>query len=114
MSRWPRRGAVMQSYHNVAELRLFRGVPAGMVPRPQTRSIRHSGRLEEASPESRDSPMRNCASEVRSCGPSRNDDRELAPAAVNLDIQIPDLLAQRIPVQPEQIGGPNLVGAGRG
>src|SRR5229473_2412854 len=31
------------------------------------------GRCEASNPESRDSPMRNCASEVWSCGPSRND-----------------------------------------
>jgi len=34
----------------------------------------HSGaRVKRANPESRDSPMRNCASEVSSFGPSRND-----------------------------------------
>src|SRR5256885_5760945 len=33
------------------------------------------GRLASANPESRDSPMRNCASEVWSFGPSRNDDK---------------------------------------
>ena len=32
------------------------------------------GRVEDANPGSRDSPMRNCASEVWSFGPSRNDD----------------------------------------
>src|SRR5207245_8510697 len=31
------------------------------------------GRCEASNPESRDSPMRNCASEVWSFGPSRND-----------------------------------------
>src|SRR4029077_16843615 len=31
------------------------------------------GRCEASNPESRDSPMRNCASEVWSLGPSRND-----------------------------------------
>src|SRR5437879_9420207 len=31
------------------------------------------GRIEDANPESRDSPMCNCTSEVWSCGPSRND-----------------------------------------
>src|SRR5216684_1592207 len=31
------------------------------------------GRCGASNPESRDSPMRNCASEVWSCGPSRND-----------------------------------------
>jgi len=34
------------------------------------------GRCEASNPESRDSPMRNCASEVWSFGPSRNDDLE--------------------------------------
>ena len=33
------------------------------------------GRLEEPNPESWDSPVRNCAPEVWSFGPSRNDDR---------------------------------------
>src|SRR5436190_9790980 len=33
------------------------------------------GRLAEPNPESRDFPMRNCASEVWSFGPSRNDDK---------------------------------------
>src|ERR1700704_6466375 len=32
------------------------------------------GRVEDANPESRDSPMCNCTSEVWSYGPSRNDD----------------------------------------
>ena len=36
---------------------------------------RHSGARASANPESRDSPMRNCASEVWSFGPSRNDDK---------------------------------------
>src|ERR1700724_4532817 len=31
------------------------------------------GRVEDANPESRDSPMCNCTSEVWSCGPSRNE-----------------------------------------
>jgi len=35
------------------------------------RSKRHSGRCAASNPESRDSPMRNCASEVWSFGPSR-------------------------------------------
>src|SRR5437879_11053192 len=34
------------------------------------------GRCEASNPESRDSPMRNCASEVWSFGPSRNDSLE--------------------------------------
>src|ERR1700738_4816598 len=34
------------------------------------------GRVEDANPESRDSPMCNCTSEVWSFGPSRNDERE--------------------------------------
>jgi hypothetical protein len=32
------------------------------------------GRIEDANPESRDSPMCNCTSEVWSFGPSRNDE----------------------------------------
>ncbi len=37
------------------------------------RTNRHSGARVSANPESRDPPMRNCISEVWSCGPSRND-----------------------------------------
>src|SRR3990170_890691 len=33
----------------------------------------------------------------------------LAPAAVNLDIEIPYLLSQRVAVEAEQVGGTNLV-----
>src|SRR5450755_1661024 len=42
------------------------------------------GRCEASNPESRDSPMRNCASEVWSCGPSRNDGVWLAMTALQL------------------------------
>src|SRR5258707_6342910 len=48
------------------------------------RSIRYltviPGRCEASNPESRDSPTRNCASEVWSFGPSRNDELNLTPA----------------------------------
>jgi hypothetical protein len=39
---------------------------------------RHSGARVSANPESRDSPMRNCASEVWTFGPSRNDEQQKA------------------------------------
>src|SRR6201996_5412216 len=48
------------------------------------------GRCEASNPESRDSPMRNCASEVWSFGPSRNDDvlagRPSLPSLLNLAV----------------------------
>ena len=37
----------------------------------------------------------------------------LIPAAVDLNIQVPDLLPQRIAVEAEQIGGANLIAARR-
>src|ERR1700692_735326 len=37
------------------------------------------GRVEDANPESRNSPMCNCTSEVWSFGPSRNDDSNTGP-----------------------------------
>src|SRR5207244_11362115 len=50
--------------------------PGGVMGRCASgRSAVIPGRLEEANPESRDSPMRNCASEVWSFGLSRNDYR---------------------------------------
>src|SRR3954451_25333272 len=38
----------------------------------------------------------------------------LAPAPIHLDVEIPDLLPQRVAVGAEQIGRPNLVAAGGG
>src|SRR6201986_2071432 len=38
----------------------------------------------------------------------------LAAAAIDLNIEVPDLLAQRVAVQAEEIGGTDLVAAGRG
>jgi hypothetical protein len=35
-----------------------------------------------------------------------------AAAAEHLDVEIADLLAQRVAIDPEQIGGPDLVAAG--
>jgi hypothetical protein len=46
------------------------------------------GRCEASNPESRDSPMRNCASEVWSFGPSRNDSRE-AEARTRRSLRLP-------------------------
>src|SRR5882757_4127571 len=69
----------MHSYHNVAELRQFRGVSAGEFS-PSTGSI---------APE----------------GPAS------AAAAIDLNIEVPDLLAQRVAVKPEQVGGADLVAA---
>ena len=48
-------------------------VDAGCDGHLSTDLVRHSGAREGANPESRDSPMRNCASEAWSSGPSRND-----------------------------------------
>src|SRR5450432_2846640 len=48
------------------------------------RSVVIPGRREASNPESRDSPMCKCTSEVWSCGPSRNDGSNQYP---------PDLLA---------------------
>src|ERR1700744_5199535 len=38
----------------------------------------------------------------------------LSPAAIDLNIEVPDLLAQRVAVQAQQVGGADLVAAGRG
>ena len=35
----------------------------------------------------------------------------LTPAAINLNVQVADLLSQRIAVEPEQVGGADLVPA---
>src|SRR5262249_34980722 len=51
---------------------------------------------------------RDCA-----VGDERNLDFRLAPAAIDLDIEVANLLAQGVAVQPEQVGGPDLVAAGR-
>src|SRR5882724_11027506 len=40
------------------------------------------GQCEASNPESRDSPMRNCASEVWSFGPSRNDEAPVLPIQI--------------------------------
>src|SRR5947209_17500672 len=40
-------------------------------------------------------------------------DARSAPGAVHRDIQIADLLAQRVAVEPKKIGGADLVAAGR-
>jgi hypothetical protein len=36
----------------------------------------------------------------------------LGTAAVNLDVEVPDLLAERVAVEPQEVGSPNLVAAG--
>src|SRR5882724_8526449 len=81
----------MHSYHNVAELRHFRGAPP-LAPGSQSTNHVITG-----------------ASESR----TRNDGRNsLAAAAVDLDIEVPDLLAQGVAVQTEQVGGADLIAAG--
>jgi hypothetical protein len=55
-------GAVIAS-QRVGAKKLREANPDSVIP----------GRCGASNPESRDSPMRNCASEVWSCGPSRND-----------------------------------------
>src|SRR5882757_10453512 len=73
----------MQSYHIVAELRQFRGAP--------------TARLE--------CPQRPLA--------SRSWDTRLSPAAIDLNVEVADLFAQRIAVEAEQVGGADLIAAGR-
>src|SRR6478672_820100 len=46
--------------------------------------------------------------------PPRIGEAALAAGPDHLDIQVADLLAQGVAVQPQQIGGPDLVTAGRG
>src|SRR5882757_6492634 len=55
----------------------------------------------EANPESRDSPMRNCASEVWSFGPSRNDEPELFLRLVDRQ----HLQRRRVGLDPQRVGG---------
>src|SRR3954466_10091665 len=60
------------------------------------------GRVEDANPESRDSPVRDCAPEVWSFGPSRNDGgRHRAPDTEPLAIpacpSIAGIIINRIP-----------------
>ena len=78
----PASGGLMHSYHNVAELRQFRGVPAAkpiVFQRLKHRTI-----------------------------------PRLTAAAVNLDVEIPDLLSQRVAVEAKQVGRADLVAARRG
>src|SRR5882762_4526886 len=53
------------------------------------------GRVEDANPESRDSPMCNCTSEVWSSGPSRND-AKYTPANSKLKLHIADVVLDGI------------------
>src|ERR1700730_2880258 len=81
---------LMHSYHNVAELRQFRGAfcwrdrqsPAAFWPTGE--------------------PL------------TPNQALMLAAAAVDLNIEVPDFLPQRVAVQPEQVRSPNLIAARRG
>jgi hypothetical protein len=52
------------------------------------------GRCEASDPESRDSPMRNCASEVWSFGPSRNDGFWIASRSLSSGTHSRDPLAR--------------------
>src|SRR6201986_257172 len=38
--------------------------------------------------------------------------RRLPPAAIDLNVEVPDLLAQRVAVEPQEVGGADLVAAG--
>ena len=59
------------------------------------------GRVEDANPESRDSPMCNCTSEVWSFGPSRNDERWIASSrSLSSGAHPRDPLAPRNDVAP--------------
>src|SRR6266404_3587144 len=78
----------MYSYHNVAELRQFRGGTdheSDRSPAAFRLMARWSRRLSR-----------------------------LAPAAVDLDVQIADFLPQCIAVEAEQVGGAALIATGRG
>ena len=70
----------MHSYHNVAELRQFRGVRRGRTARFQVINGFQPG-------------------------------RRLAPTPIDLNVEIPDLLPQRVAVQAQEIGGANLIAA---
>src|SRR2546430_12758172 len=75
----------MHSYHNVAELRQFHGATDAELSSQHRVKPPHRGRGSR---------------------------KRLAAAPIDLDIEIPDLLAERVAVQPEQIGRPDLVAAG--
>src|SRR5689334_21335027 len=85
---------LMQSYHNVTKLRQIRGVQTAAF-RPSTGAKTSEIRLPRDPPK----PV-----------PAFRDGS--APASINLNVEVPDLLAQRIAVQPEQVGGADLVAAG--
>src|SRR5580700_46141 len=76
----------MHSYHNVAKLRQFRGAFA-----------------------LRDAQIAYCSE------PSQTEQviKPLVAAAVDLDVQVANLLSQRVAVEAEQVGGTDLVAPGR-
>ena len=73
---------LMHSYHNVAELRQFRGARC-------VEFSQYPGFCEFQAA------------------------KPLAAAPINLDVEIPDLLPQRIAVEAEQVGGADLIAARR-
>src|SRR6266851_9970574 len=81
---------LMHSYHNVAKLRRFRGVSRGWTA--LACSFRHH---HTAAVGTRGAPA------------------ALITAPVNLDVQVANLLPQRIAVEAEQVGGTDLVAPGR-
>src|ERR1700722_10328675 len=78
---------LMHSYHNVAELRQFHGAFCWR---------------------DRQSPAAFWPTEKLL---TPNQARTLAPAAINLNIEVTDFLPQRVAVQPEQIRRADLVAA---
>src|SRR5436305_14684736 len=78
---------LMHSYHNVAELRRFRGVGAVQRRSPTAASVGGSA-AQPAEP--------------------------LGTAAVHLDIEVANLLPQRVAVEAQQVRGADLVAPCRG
>src|SRR6516164_7425386 len=86
---------LMHSYHNVAELRQIRGVFCGQlaaIPSPQ-REVKTEGKSGRLSTDLIPSPP-------------------LAAAAINLDIEVPDLLSQGIAIEAQEVRGTDLIAAG--
>src|SRR6185437_7782943 len=120
---------LMHSYHIVAELRQFHGAfcrahqRSGSMRRiagqcgPARPEMGYAGR----GPASRSAPgaahsvqllINAWISEGRDTGSPDRPRPRSGPAAIDLNIEVPDLLAQRIAVQSQQIGRADLVAAG--
>lgn len=89
---------VMLLYNNVAELRQFRGAARFPQNDRSPCPLLVSGQWAIA---------------LSYCFKVFSEGRGLIPAAINLNIQVPDLFPQRIAIDAEKIGGADLISPGR-